>query len=76
MIEILTKLISKRIHSIGIKPLKSLPKERRKVLRKMKFAFIDLKNTNHPSYTDLKTEHDGVIVCKKTKHIKKYKIRE
>ena len=76
MIEVLAELQDKKITSIGIKPMKSLPQSIRKKLKQTTadYYFIDLNDNEYQELAYLKAEHDAIVVCKKTKGIKKYRL--
>lgn len=76
MIEWLSLNVEEKIFSIGIKKLKALSKKNRKEICKSsssKYYYLNKKSMKEMNI--YKDEHDGLILCRKTKSIKNYKIK-
>lgn len=65
------------IFSIGIKPQKRIPRQKRKKWfdKNSNYHFIDLTRHILPGLEALSKEHEALILCKKTESIKSYKIK-
>ncbi len=75
MIECLANKIDKNIFSIGVKPKKSISRNLRKKMKiKSKLYYLNLTKLPLNMESKFKTEHEAIIICGKTKGIRKYKM--
>lgn len=77
MVEQLINTYQYQLFSLGIKPLKTLEKPLKSKFKQSKapYFYVDLQNKGG-DFHSLSTEHDGLIICKKTKSIEAFRIKK